>query len=192
MPSKKVNSASRPTIGRREFLALGLLTAASEMVPSQAFAAVKRVLSPARALSFYNTHTGESLKSTYWREGRYLPKSLSRINHILRDHRTGEVKNIDFHLIDLLFVLQKKLRSREPFHVISGYRSLETNTYLRNKGRGVARNSLHLVGKAIDIRLPSRDLRDLRQAALELKKGGVGYYPGSDFVHVDVGKVRYW
>jgi len=192
MQIKKVNSVSRPEIGRREFIALGLLTAASEIVPRQAFAAVHGFLSPARTLSFYNTHTGESLKSIYWREGSYLPEALARINHILRDHRTGEVKTIDFQLIDLLFVLRKKLRSREPFHVISGYRSLKTNTYLRKKGRGVAKNSLHLIGKAIDIRLPNRDLHDLRRTAVKLKRGGVGYYPGSDFVHVDVGKVRYW
>jgi uncharacterized protein YcbK (DUF882 family) len=110
----------------------------------------------------------------------------------LRDHRADEVENIDTDLLDLLFALRKTLETREPFHVISGYRSAKTNATLRAAGSGVAPNSLHRLGKAIDIRTPGRELRVLHEAAVALKGGGVGYYPKSDFVHVDVGRVRYW
>jgi uncharacterized protein YcbK (DUF882 family) len=111
---------------------------------------------------------------------------------VLRDHRTDEVAEMDPRLLDLLFNLQGKLGASTPFHVISGYRSPRSNAMLVAKGGGVAKKSLHMQGKAIDIRLPGRELADLRKAALGLKAGGVGYYPKSDFVHVDVGRVRHW
>jgi uncharacterized protein YcbK (DUF882 family) len=122
----------------------------------------------------------------------YLPQALRDINHILRDHRTGEKKEIDTYLLDLLFTLQQKLESRGPFHIISGYRSRGTNSLLRMTSKGIAKNSLHTDGKAVDIRLPGYDLKRVRHAALDLQLGGVGYYPLSDFVHLDVGRVRSW
>jgi uncharacterized protein YcbK (DUF882 family) len=128
----------------------------------------------------------------YCAKGRYLPGALADINHILRDHRTGEIKAIDIRLLDLLYALGLKLEDRGPFHVISGYRSPKTNAILRAHGQGVAKNSLHLQGKAVDIRLPGCDLSVLRHAAMNLKGGGVGYYPGPHFVHIDVGRVRHW
>jgi uncharacterized protein YcbK (DUF882 family) len=145
-----------------------------------------------RRLAFYNLHTGESVNATYWAEGRYVAEQLRDIDRVLRDFRTGDVTPIDRNLLDLLHVLRRSMESREPFHVISGYRSPRTNEMLRHESGGVAANSLHTVGKAIDIRLPGRRLADLRRAALTLQLGGVGYYPKSDFVHVDSGRIRAW
>lgn len=145
-----------------------------------------------RRLAFYNLHTGERLNATYWAEGRYIADELQGIDRVLRDFRTGDVAPMDRNLLDLLHVLQRKMDTREPLHVISGYRSPRTNDMLRHEGGGVASNSLHMVGKAIDIRIPGRRLTDVRDAALALQSGGVGYYARSDFVHVDTGRVRRW
>lgn len=145
-----------------------------------------------RSLAFENLHTGETLHTVYWADGGYVPGALREIDRILRDHRTGEVLPIDTALMDLLYSLNRRLASDAPFGVISGYRSPATNARLRGAGAGVAVHSLHTVGRAIDIRLPGRSLTDLRDAALALRAGGVGYYPRSAFVHVDTGRVRSW
>jgi uncharacterized protein YcbK (DUF882 family) len=121
-----------------------------------------------------------------------LKESLREINHLLRDHRTGDTVQMDRELLDLLYSLQHKVESKKEFQVISGYRSPKTNAMLRSKSSGVAKKSLHMQGKAIDIRLPGTSLKNLRKAAVALKSGGVGYYPNSNFVHVDTGRVRYW
>ena len=147
---------------------------------------------PERSLAFYNLHTGEDLNTVYWSEGQYLPEALNRINHILRDHRSGEAVSIDARLLDLLHELSGRMGSQARFHVISGYRSPHTNAIMRLHSAGIARHSLHTQGKAIDIRLPGHSLASLHQAAVRLRGGGVGYYPGSDFVHMDTGRVRYW
>jgi uncharacterized protein YcbK (DUF882 family) len=184
--------SAESAVTRRRLLKLGVLAAIGGVFPRSAFGATKRPLTFERSLGFYNTHTGERLTAVYWEKGDYVSESLTAINQILRDHRTDEVENIDTELLDLLFALQSKLETREPFHVISGYRSAKTNAALQAASSGVANNSLHIVGKAIDIRAPGRELRLLRKAAVGLNGGGVGYYPKSDFVHVDVGRVRYW
>jgi uncharacterized protein YcbK (DUF882 family) len=145
-----------------------------------------------RSLKFYALHTGESLTTTYWEDGRYIPGELDRVNYILRDFRANEVKPIDPALLDLLTRIQHRLGINEPFQVISGYRSPVTNAMLHANSEGVAVHSLHLQGKAIDITLKGRSLEQLRGAALAQRSGGVGYYPKSDFVHVDTGRVRYW
>lgn len=146
-----------------------------------------------RSLAFSHTHTGENLALTYATNGQYLPESLDTLNHFLRDHYTGEVGNIDPELFDLLYQLRLVLRSDQPFQVISGYRDPGTNELLRNsRGGGVAKRSLHMDGKAIDIRLPGIPLEGLRNAALSLRVGGVGYYPREQFVHLDTGRVRSW
>ena len=145
-----------------------------------------------RHLSFYNTHTGESLRTVYRANGTYLPEGLLEINHILRDFRTDQDSSIDPQLLDLLYTVRSQLDSNQPFNIISGYRSPATNAKLRAKSGGVAKRSLHMDGKAIDVRLPKVELTRLRQAALDLKRGGVGYYPKSDFVHIDTGRVRHW
>ena len=160
--------------------------------PRQVFGSPSAVSRPERSLAFYNTHTGEQLKIVYWEQGNYLEESLGAINHILRDPRTNEIKDIDTGLLDLLFAIRNELETQQPFHIISGYRSPDTNAFLRAHSTGIAEHSLHLVGKAIDIRTPGRELRVLHKTAVALKGGGVGYYPKSDFVHVDVGRVRYW
>lgn len=147
---------------------------------------------PPRSLALLHTHTGETLEAVYWENGTYQPEALTGIDHLLRDFRTGESKEIDCGLLDLLHSLRSKIEATRPFHVISGYRSPNTNQMLREKSKAVASHSLHMVGKAIDIRLPGVDLRKVRDAALYLARGGVGYYPSSDFVHVDTGRVRTW
>jgi uncharacterized protein YcbK (DUF882 family) len=185
-------------LNRRSFLGLGAVTAAAAVLPSAAHAApvagapAKR---PERVLSFFNTHTGERLKAAYCCGGTYQPEALDKINFILRDFRANEVKPIDPRLLDLLHELGGSLETDVPFHVISGYRSPHTNAMLRARGganTGVASGSLHTVGKAIDIRLPGVKLDHLRSAARSQKLGGVGYYPASNFVHVDTGRVRFW
>jgi uncharacterized protein YcbK (DUF882 family) len=150
---------------------------------------------PERVLSFFNTHTGERLKTAYCGGGTYRPDALSEINHILRDFRANEIKPIDPKLLDLLHELGGTLETDQAIHIISGYRSPVTNAQLRERGgsnTGVASHSLHIDGKAIDIRIPGVRLENLRAAARALKLGGVGYYPSSNFVHVDTGRVRFW
>lgn len=177
---------------RRDFLKLGAVATGILFTPLPAMAAFDSRYKSLRKLEFYNTHTHERLHVCYSRNGKYDIKALSKINHILRDHRSGEVKAIDTQLLELLHVLSHKTNPLEPFHVISGYRSPATNRKLRKNGNGVATRSLHMQGKAIDIRLPGFKTRQLRNVARHLKLGGVGYYATSDFVHVDIGRVRYW
>jgi uncharacterized protein YcbK (DUF882 family) len=176
-------------VSRRDFLRLGAGVAGALVLPP-AFA--KSTAAVERRLSFTNTHTGESLKTTYWVEGEYLDGSLQEVNAILRDHRTDEVISMDKGLLDLLFVLQSQVDSKDDYHIISGYRSPATNAMLNGKSRGVAKRSYHMRGMAIDIRLQGCELKSLQRAALALQAGGVGYYPSSDFIHVDVGPVRSW
>ena len=155
-------------------------------------------LSPAKAavgersLSFYNLHTGELLKTVYWADGRSVPEALTEINRLLRDFRTAEIFPIDVGLLNLIHRVRTSIGSNEPFHVISGYRSPATNAVLASHSKNVARKSLHVLGEAIDVRLPGCRLTDLHKAAVALRGGGVGFYPHSDFVHMDVGRVRYW
>jgi uncharacterized protein YcbK (DUF882 family) len=182
-------------LGRRRFLGLGVAAAAVALSPLRANAALAAKKVPVRSLSFFNTHTGERLITTYCCNGRYEPQALKQINHILRDWRVDQVKPIDPKLLDLLHELSGTLEVDSPFHIISGYRSPVTNATLREKGgahTGVATQSLHMLGKAIDIRVPGVKLEHLRGAARSLMLGGVGYYPGSNFVHVDTGRVRSW
>jgi uncharacterized protein YcbK (DUF882 family) len=145
-----------------------------------------------RSLSFFNTHTNERIESVYWCDGSYCAPGLREIDHVLRDHRTGEVKEIDRGLLDLLHELRSEVGANQPFHVISGYRSPASNALLRREGHGVAPGSLHIQGRAVDIRIPDLGLDELRSAAVRIGRGGVGYYPASGFVHLDVGRPRTW
>jgi len=174
---------------RRRFLQTLLGTTAALASPSL-LASLQQA--PERSLVFKNLHTGESLRSTFWAEGRYLDAGLQAVDRILRDHRSGEVHRMDPKLLDLLFALQQSVGVGGAFHVISGYRSPATNRKLQASSSGVAKRSLHMQGRAIDIRLPGCDLAQLRKAALSLRAGGVGYYAKSDFIHVDTGRVRRW
>ena len=156
------------------------------------FASVASVAGRDRELSFYNTHTGEKLAATYWSDGNYLDDGIEEISWLLRDHRAGIANSMDPKLLDLLYQLQTKVDRSGEFHVISGYRSPGTNDMLSKRSNGVAKRSYHMLGQAIDVRLPGFDTRQLKKAAIALKGGGVGYYSSSDFVHLDVGRVRYW
>jgi len=143
-------------------------------------------------VAFHNLHTGESLKAVYWDQGAYVADALNAVNHVLRDFRTGDVHPIAPRLLDVLNTLSARLETQGPFQVISGYRSPKTNAMLHQESSGVATKSLHMQGMAIDIRAPGIQLASLHSAALSLRAGGVGYYPASDFVHMDVGPVRRW
>lgn len=145
-----------------------------------------------KTLALQNTTTGDSLNVTYFEKGRYLPDALHEINHLYRDHLTDEIHPVDTALLDQLHDLQTNLGIKKPIHVICGYRSPFTNAHLRRNSRGVARNSLHMEGRAIDIRIAGVDTRTIRDAALSMARGGVGFYPGSNFVHLDTGDFRTW
>lgn len=148
--------------------------------------------SDARSLSFYHTHTGKALSVVYYENGAYVPSALGAIDDFLKDFRNGEERNMDPALLDVLFDIKQKTRTRAPFQVISAYRSPDTNQMLRDTTAGVAKDSMHLRGQAIDVRLADVPLSKLRAVALDLQKGGVGFYPESQFVHVDTGRVRRW
>ena len=145
-----------------------------------------------RDLSFFHLHTGESLSLTYHDGYQYVPGALSEVNLFLSDFRTQESHRIDPELLDILHDLQTCLNCQNKFEVISGYRSPATNEQLRQTSGGVAKKSLHMQGRAIDVRLSDVDSDRLRQAAISLGRGGVGYYPASNFVHLDTGRFRYW
>jgi len=145
-----------------------------------------------RQLSFLHTHTNQRITVTYYCDGAYVPEALEELNRFLFDFRTGDVVDMDPELFDILHSLQKTTGSTGTFEVISAYRSPETNEMLRRRGSGVAQHSQHLLGKAIDVRLTDVDTRILRDVALSMESGGVGYYPRSNFIHVDTGRVRRW
>ena len=145
-----------------------------------------------RSLKFYHTHTGKSLQVTYYAGGQYLPDAMTELRVFLADWRDGKQRDMDPELMNILWRIQQISTNKEAYEVISAYRSEETNALLHSKSKGVAKNSQHILGKAIDVRLRGLDLERLRETARDLRLGGVGYYPGSDFVHVDTGRVRYW
>lgn len=148
--------------------------------------------SPARSLSFVHTHTGETLAADYCRDGVYQASCLTRVNRFLRDFRTGEVHPIDPRLLDTLYELQVMADRAVTYEVISGYRSPRTNAALRRISSGIAAHSLHLDGRAIDVRMTGFPTRKLRDLALSLRSGGVGFYARPDFLHLDTGRVRFW
>jgi uncharacterized protein YcbK (DUF882 family) len=152
---------------------------------------MERISFGPRSITLKNLHTDETLDAVYWENGQYLPDALQAVNHVLRDFRTGEVHTIEPELLDLITDLRAKVGSKAQFQVISGYRSPQTNAMLRELSAEVAQHSLHMDGKAIDIVLEDVDLGDLHRAALDMSRGGVGFYPGR-FLHVDVGPVRRW
>ncbi|HJV40302.1 DUF882 domain-containing protein [Caulobacter sp.] len=140
----------------------------------------------------HNVHTGEKLEAVYWEDGEYVPDAVQALNKVLRDYRNDQVHPMDPGLYDILGQIQSRTGSRQPFQVISGYRSPATNRMLSDRSGEVAKHSLHMEGKAMDIYLEDVALEHVRAAALDLGRGGVGYYPQSRFVHVDVGRVRQW
>jgi uncharacterized protein YcbK (DUF882 family) len=176
------------SLSRRHFIFSVLGAGVSLALPVSSQASGNTV----KALSFYNLHTEEKLSLTYSEKGKYVSGALSELNHFLRDYRTGDVHTVNPELYDQLHRLQSMVETPGAFHVISGFRSPKTNNSLHEHSGGVAKNSLHMQGCAIDIRLPGKDLSHLHKAALAMAAGGVGYYPGSDFIHLDTGRVRHW
>lgn len=189
----KKNNYVDDVASRRLFLK-GLLVGAA--VSATGFSGIAKAtagkLQLPRKLAFYNLHTEEKVSMTYFEEGQYVKGAVQELNYLLRDHRSGDVYNMDPELYDLLYDLQSSLGGNKTFQVISGFRSASTNAMLNQKSRGVATKSLHMQGKAIDIRVEGVDSKVLQQASIALQKGGVGYYHKSDFVHIDTGNVRYW
>jgi uncharacterized protein YcbK (DUF882 family) len=183
-------------LARRKLLRLGLAAAAGSALGVTCLAAKAAALplmaNAPRQVALHCLHTGEKLDAVYYDDGRYVPDALHAVNHALRDFRTGDAHMIDPRLLDLLDAVARRTGSRDPFQVICGYRSPKTNAMLHEHSEEVAAHSLHMQGMAIDIRLDDAALPHLHDAALKLGAGGVGYYPVSNFVHVDVGPVRRW
>ncbi|HVO51467.1 MAG TPA: DUF882 domain-containing protein [Thermoanaerobaculia bacterium] len=189
-------------LSRRRLFSSTLATAAAFLLPSPLKASLEKLARESadekdvRSLAFHNTHTNERIESVYCVSGRYQESGLTAIDWILRDHRTNEVTRIDPKLLDLLHLLRGQATAEGAkagvYEIISGYRSPYSNEMLRSRSGAVARHSLHLKGMAADVRLTGVPLRRLHAAALDIARGGVGYYPGDDFVHVDTGRVRSW
>ena len=188
-------------MNRREFISAGVKAASFATAGAVLLKTNSAYALPANnsaksgcVLSFFNTHTNETLTTAYKQMASYSSKALTQINKVLRDHRTGDVHAMDPRLMDLLFDLKRLTGTKSPYQVISGYRSPKSNAMLHSASAssGVANNSYHMKGMAIDIRLNDLSLRELHSAAMSLKRGGVGLYTSSDFVHVDVGPVRHW
>lgn len=176
-------------VSRRRLLGWTVPVAAVGLVaPPVLASAPKRV----RSLSLRNLHTDERVAVDYWIDGWYSPDALAEINHLMRDFRTGEVHPMDRELLDLLHRVHNAMESDADFEVFSAYRSPRTNAMLARRNSRVAKQSLHMRGMAADVRLPGRRLGHLRRAAKSLRLGGVGYYPKSGFVHLDVGRPRFW
>lgn len=174
---------------RRQFLGTSLGLCSLAITPS---AWATPAPAKSRGLSFLSLHTGESLKTGITPDSPADAETIQAVNYLLRDHRSGDVHDMDPALLVLLAKLQQEVNVAGPYHIISAYRSPRTNDKLRAAGRGVAKKSLHMQGRAIDIRLPGCELKTLRDAAISLGGGGVGYYAKSDFIHVDTGRVRRW
>ena len=189
MESKIENLSSRRLFIKG--LACGGATIAMAGVPGIASAS-KSFLQFPRKLAFHNLHTEEKLSLTYFEQGQYVSDAVNELNYLLRDHRSGDVHTMDPALFDLLDDLQASLGGNKTFQVISGYRSSATNKMLNKKSSGVAKKSLHMQGRAIDIRVVGVDSKVVQQAAIALQQGGVGYYRKSNFVHIDTGRVRFW
>lgn len=177
---------------RRRFIQIGLGALAGSVLPLKAIAGTLDLIDAPRDLALYNIHTNEKIEVCYHARGDYRPKALNEINHILRDHRSDTISPIDTELLDLLYAIKCRVHQKGPFEVISGYRSPATNEMLRRNTDGVAKTSFHTKGQAIDIRLPGYSTKRLRNLCVQMKYGGVGYYPKSDFVHLDTGPVRSW
>jgi len=184
--------ASVTGVTRRSFLSMMLWSGLIGCASKSAFAAIDAVSSDERCISLYNPRTKERFNGVFWKNGFYDAGALKKIDYLMRDIRADAIKQIDKDLLDLIFSISIKLKPKKPFHVISGYRTPQTNALLLRRGRGVAKNSYHIKGQAVDMRLPGIKTSVLRMAAYSLKKGGIGYYPRLRFVHIDVGPIRYW
>lgn len=178
---------------RRTILKAGALLTACVSMPGLAHASTSASFrTNARALSLINPHTGDKLKTVYWEKGSYSNESLKDISYIMRDMHTGEMSPIDPRLIDILYSLRAKLETSKPFEIVCGYRTPRSNAFIYKHEKGVGKNSYHMYGRAVDIRLADRSASQIQHAAWSLQKGGVGYYPKAGFVHIDTGGIRRW
>lgn len=175
---------------RRKWLTLGGAALGCALLPGQAFASLST--SRPRVLTLNNLHTGETLKTEFFNGKSYDKDELTRLNHFFRDYRANKIKSIDPRLFDQLYRLQAMLNTHKPVQLISGYRSLATNNSLRAHTKGVAKHSYHTLGQAMDFHIEGISLSNVRKAALSMRTGGVGYYPSSNFVHIDTGPTRHW
>ena len=181
--SQRCLTRRRVVVGLTAPIAFGWATSA---------AAATRTAARERSILLYHCHTGELLRTVYFADGRYLPEALRTATHHLRDWRDNTERPVDPRLLDLLWSLGRRLETTAPIQVFCGYRSPRTNAMLRRTRHGAARHSLHMRAMAVDLQIESRSLRTVREAAVALRGGGVGYYPRSGFVHVDTGDIRYW
>ena len=185
-------------ISRRAFIGAGAMIAggavAASAVPASAAMLSQKgeEFEGARRISFRNSHTGEIFSGVYRVGDKYLPDAFDKINIVMRDFRTNELFPIDPRVIDIIYTVHQMTRQSEPYEILSGYRCPKTNKGLRSHSEGVAKNSLHMTGQAVDLRLPGFDTKQIRNLAISLKAGGVGYYARSNFVHMDSGDVRTW
>ncbi|QYK40024.1 MAG: DUF882 domain-containing protein [Paracoccaceae bacterium] len=145
-----------------------------------------------RRVRMYSGRTGEAIDTIYWIDGKYIPEVIKEINHFMRDWRSGATTQIDTRTVDIMAAAHRLMDVSEPYMMLSGYRSPQTNAMLRSKSRGVARDSLHMRGQAADLRLKSRSVSQIARAAEACASGGVGRYSRSNFVHMDCGPVRHW
>jgi uncharacterized protein YcbK (DUF882 family) len=184
---------NRLVMDRRDILKMGLVGLLGAIVPllpaRNSWAASN---SDSWRVSFRHSHTGESFNGVYRVGDNYLPEAFEKMNYALRDFRTNEVFPMDPRAVDIISLIQTRTGARSPLEILSGYRSPKTNAMLRHESGGVAKNSLHMYGQAIDIRMAGYNTSKLRKIAMNLRAGGVGYYPRSNFVHVDTGQVRSW
>lgn len=187
------NTSERVDTQRRDLMKYGFAGIVGSAIP---FISTGNVLAASKndawKVSFRHAHTGESFSGVYRVGDKYLPDAFERLSYVLRDFRTKEVFPMDPHVVDIMSIVQRKTGVQEPLHILSGYRSPKTNAMLGKRTKGVASNSFHMYGQALDIRIPDYSTKKLRNIAKSLQAGGVGYYPRSSFVHVDTGKVRTW
>jgi uncharacterized protein YcbK (DUF882 family) len=181
-------------VNRRDLMRYGLAGLLAGIVPLTLLAEPAQAAknNGAWRVAFRNVHTGESFNGVYRAGNRYLPEAFERLNYVLRDHRSGEMFPMDPRVIDIMAMVQRKAAQRQPIEILSGYRSPRSNSRLRHESSGVAKNSFHMYGQALDMHIEGYSTRNLQNIAMNLKAGGVGYYPRTDFIHVDTGPLRSW
>jgi len=180
------------SIDRRDILKLGLAGTLASIIPLSFSSSEAQASRNTWRVAFRHAHTGESFNGVYRVGDKYLPEAFERLNYALRDFRTGEVFPMDPRVIDIMALIQKRAKTRNPIEIFSGYRSPKTNNRLRRNTNGVAKNSFHMYGQALDMHIDNYSTNSLRKIAVGLRAGGVGYYPKSQFVHVDTGSIRSW
>lgn len=180
-------------MNRRSFLQrAGWLAAGASALTALPAQAQHNYFAGERRLRVYNIHTGESLNTLFSIDGQYMTEGIQSLDLLLRDHRANQAMAMQHELYEKMYYLQQLFASHEPLYIISGYRCPESNAGLRHASQGVAEHSLHMQGRAVDLRIPGVSHRDLHKAALAMRSGGVGYYPKDGFVHIDTGRIRQW